>query len=120
MVDFSLDLTFAISVIARNEERETWQSVCLILLDTKFRKRNFTRSDKLEVFIENYILTMLSVRVFRVREKCIENQCYLNFFLDKLGSFSNSLLIKASFLAFDHFLIRFSFSIANSTLVNSA
>ena len=44
---------------------------------------------------------------------------YLNFFFAKLGSFSNSSLIKASFLALDHFLICFSVSIANPATVNS-
>ena len=44
---------------------------------------------------------------------------YLNFFFAKLGSFSYSLLINASFLAFDHFLICFSVSIANLASENS-
>ena len=54
------------------------------------------------------------------RFKNHSNRHYLKIFLARFGSFSNSPLIKASFLARDHFFNCFSIEIALVTSVNSA
>ena len=64
--------------------------------------------------LDTILLSLCFIKITRT------DKGYLNFFLARFGSLSNSLLINASFFAFDHFLILFSVSIALFTLVNAA
>ena len=92
------------------------------VLDTIFPKK--AKSLELTLHFNSFNIdtvtsSEISFSEILYREVLQQQNTYLNFFFAKLGSFSNSSLIKASFLALDHFLIFFSVSIANPATVNS-